>query len=441
MNNEVQRKKINRFLKGKSKKDIDAFCIYQWIDRCHFEGWYDDAVALGSFIPPNSLNQDYQKRIEFLLGHCRNQINQRKSLFIAIGSSHEPQLFPIPKVFVDMAEELGLKLEGRGQNRLKLKYFDKRLLFLEKICFETCTFYFTDRSCDSLLTWLDSNGFDCLADRMRMTKKAADERRPRMKISWDEATSLLPILFTKEYLDEIKKTAAEKSRESSPSSKWNQFGHRIGSQAAKIDELLVEGASLTRIALAIDSTIGRVRSHIRHLEIDRGIIVRTTLIQGSRNNIYKIASETVPVSWHSTSPFKRREDLQMKFWSGFKQFTLENKSTFRTTRAYPKHWMDVGFGHTRCHICMTINTKSNLMTCELYINDSKNLFQKLLTNRVIIEQELGELLQWNELPDKKASRIKLIRKADLPNQENWNKYFTWLKDKAEDFINVFSKHL
>jgi len=435
MNNAVQRKKINRFLKGKSKKDIDAFCIYQWIDRCHFEGWYDDAVALGSFIPPNSLNQDYQKRIEFLLGQCRNQINQRKSLFIAIGSSPEPQPFPIPKVFVDMAEELGLKLEGHGQNRMKLQYLDKRLLFLEKMSFEICTFYFTDRSCESLLTCLDENGFDYLADRMRMTKKAADECRPRMKMSWDDATSLLPILFTKEYLDKIKKTAAEETRESSPSSKWNQFGHRIGSQAAKIDDLLLDGASLASISVAIGSTMGRVKGHIRHLENEKGI---TVVKVGST---YKIQEESIPDIIRKSNRPDNIKALRLKFWNAFKSFALENQSQLNIRKVYPEHWLDIHFGHPLCHICMTINIRSHLITCELYINNSKDLYRKLFNARGVIERALGESLQWNELPGKKASRIKLIRTTDVPNQDNWKEYFTWLKDKAEDFINVFSKHL
>jgi len=435
MNNAVQRKKINRFLKGKSKKDIDAFCIYQWIDRCHFEGWYDDAVALGSFIPPNSLNQDYQKRIEFLLGQCRNQINQRKSLFIAIGSSPEPQPFPIPKVFVDMAEELGLKLEGHGQNRMKLQYLDKRLLFLEKMSFEICTFYFTDRSCESLLTCLDENGFDYLADRMRMTKKAADECRPRMKMSWDDATSLLPILFTKEYLDKIKKTAAEETRESSPSSKWNQFGHRIGSQAAKIDDLLLDGASLASISVAIGSTMGRVKGHIRHLRNEKGIIVPKL------GNIYKILIlDTHP---KILEKYKHTSDIratQLKFWEEFRSYALKNKSTLNIRSVYPKHWLYIYFGHNLCHICMTINIRSNLMTCELYINDSKDLYRKLFNDRNTIEKKLGEALQWNELPSKKASRIKLIRASDVTNQDNWIEYFKWMKEKAEAFDKVFSKY-
>ena len=435
MNSEVQLRKINRFLKGKARKEIDAFCIYQWIDRCHFEGWWDAAVALGSFMPPNSLNQDYQKRIEFLLGQCRNQINQRKEEFVNIGNSQDPLAFPIPKIFIDMVEELGLKIEGHGQNRIKLKYIDKRLLFLEKMSFETCTFYFTDRSYDSLLTLLDVNGYDYLVDSMRMTKKATDERRPRMKISWDDATSLLPILFTSEYRREIEKQINEKDLESSPSTKWNRFGHRIGSQAAKIDDLLLNGASLASIAVAIGSTMGRVKSHLRHLENEKGIAVE------KEGSIYKIQAERIPPE--AIGKTKRPHDiktLQLHFWSEFKEFVSESQSPLNVKKVYPVHWLDIRFGHHRCHICMTINTRSSLMTCELYIPDSKNLFRKLFNNRSVIEQELGESLQWNELPGKKASRIKLIRDADVNNAENWDEYFRWLKEKAAVFQDIFSKY-
>ncbi|MCG6536565.1 MAG: DUF4268 domain-containing protein, partial [Syntrophales bacterium LBB04] len=269
----------------------------------------------------------------------------------------------------------------------------------------------------------------------RMTKKAADARRPRMRISWDDATSLLPILFTREYLVEIEKALAEKDQESPPSSKWNRFGHRIGSQAAKIDDLLLDGASLASIAVAIGSTMGRVKGHIRHLENEKGITVAKV------GSIYKILAESIPPE--AIGKTKRSHDikkLRLIFWSAFKEFVSESQSPLTVKKVHPEHWLDIYFGHPRCHICMTINTRSNTMTCELYIPDSKNLYRKLFNDRGVIEQELGESLQWNELPGKKASRIKLIRDADVPNPENWKEYFTWLKDKAEDLQEIFSKY-
>jgi hypothetical protein len=78
VNREVQRRKIQRFLNGKGEKDIDAFSIYQWIDRCYHEGWWDLALALAPNLPPHSLRQDYRKRLNFLLSECMNNVKISK---------------------------------------------------------------------------------------------------------------------------------------------------------------------------------------------------------------------------------------------------------------------------------------------------------------------------------------------------------------------------
>jgi hypothetical protein len=71
MNNEKQKKEIIRFLDGKGKKEIDVFSLYQWLDRCCYEGWWSLGVGVGTRISPNSLSQDYQKRANYLLRECR----------------------------------------------------------------------------------------------------------------------------------------------------------------------------------------------------------------------------------------------------------------------------------------------------------------------------------------------------------------------------------
>jgi len=62
-----QKREIERFLKGNYVKDIDPFQVYQWIERCHFHHWWHLGISLSGHIMPNSLNADYQKRLDFLL--------------------------------------------------------------------------------------------------------------------------------------------------------------------------------------------------------------------------------------------------------------------------------------------------------------------------------------------------------------------------------------
>lgn len=71
MNESTQKRQIHRFLKGNDKRDVDAFTIYQWIERCHSQGWWEMAIELSPNIPPGSLNPEYQKRLEVLLKECR----------------------------------------------------------------------------------------------------------------------------------------------------------------------------------------------------------------------------------------------------------------------------------------------------------------------------------------------------------------------------------
>jgi len=51
------------------------------------------------------------------------------------------------------------------------------------------------------------------------------------------------------------------------------FGHRAGSQSAKLDELLLKGVTLAVAAKAVGSSEARVRMHIDHLKNDRDVTV------------------------------------------------------------------------------------------------------------------------------------------------------------------------
>ena len=79
MNKDSQLKLIKRFLNGTCKNDVDPFCIYQWIDRSYYEGWWNIAIELSAYLPPNSLDENYQKRLNFLLIECRAKLKEEKT--------------------------------------------------------------------------------------------------------------------------------------------------------------------------------------------------------------------------------------------------------------------------------------------------------------------------------------------------------------------------
>lgn len=133
--------------------------------------------------------------------------------------------------------------------------------------------------------------------------------------------------------------------------------------------------------------------------------------------------------------------LQLEYWSKFKEYCLENNGKIKLRKAYPQHWYDISIGSSNAHLCLTINSQSEQMTCEIYISDSKELFYYLQTKKEIIGQELSESLFWEELPTKKASRIKCIRSGSLSNPKAWPEYHNWMLNMVTKFQKVFAVHI
>ncbi len=132
--------------------------------------------------------------------------------------------------------------------------------------------------------------------------------------------------------------------------------------------------------------------------------------------------------------------LQLDFWTKFKDYVQSENAGMSLRKAYPQHWYDISFGFSEAHISLTVNSQSEQMACEIYIPDSKELFTTLHDQRLLIESELSEELVWEELPSKKASRIKLIMKADIFQQDNWVEYHSWMLEKVTRFQRVFGKY-
>jgi len=132
--------------------------------------------------------------------------------------------------------------------------------------------------------------------------------------------------------------------------------------------------------------------------------------------------------------------LQLDFWNRFKEYSLNQNTKLKLRKAYPQHWYDISIGISKAHISLIADTQNNLVRCELYIPDSKELFHKFFENKENIESELNENLDWYELPERKASRIVLVREAIISAENKWEEYFNWLKIKSEDFQKVFKKY-
>ena len=127
--------------------------------------------------------------------------------------------------------------------------------------------------------------------------------------------------------------------------------------------------------------------------------------------------------------------VQLDYWTQFSDLFLKNNSKklkARTPKA--QHWYDIGLGNSHMHISLIVSFQSNFIRTDIYLPNDKPLFQKLFTKKDQIEKELGFSPIWEELPDAKASRIKLQRDdVDVKNKGRYLEYFKWFIEMSEKY--------
>ena len=132
------------------------------------------------------------------------------------------------------------------------------------------------------------------------------------------------------------------------------------------------------------------------------------------------------------------------YWVAFEEFAFKDgifSKNFKKRKPSTDHWMNFSIGSSACHIAVSQIRKSNYLVVELYINDDKDLFLSLEQNKKDIESIVGCTLDWQELPNRKASRILVYHTADFNNQTQWEEQFEWLVDIMPKMKKGFKKYL
>ena len=89
-----------------------------------------------------------------------------------------------------------------------------------------------------------------------------------------------------------------------------------------------------------------------------------------------------------------------------------------------------------------INTQKKTLSCAIYIRNCKELFYFLETQKDEIENIIKDnILEWLELPNNKASLIKINTQFNLDDEINWSKYFKWMIEKYQIMTDTFIKYL
>ena len=132
------------------------------------------------------------------------------------------------------------------------------------------------------------------------------------------------------------------------------------------------------------------------------------------------------------------------YWVAFNDYAFKDGSfakAFKKRKATTDHWMSLSVGSSACEIVLSQVRKFNHVLVEWYIYDDKELYQRFYSHKDEIENQMGILLEWNELPNKKASRIIAYKTVDFDDKQQWNELFSWMMEIAVKMKNVFKKYL
>lgn len=140
-----------------------------------------------------------------------------------------------------------------------------------------------------------------------------------------------------------------------------------------------------------------------------------------------------------TGELTETKSQQLDFWTRFKNYVSTLDKNFRLQTPRAQHWYNVSAGSSEAHIGLTVDSRKNLIGCEIYINRNKELFSFLQEKKDEIEKEIGSKLEWIDAPV--ASRIVIKKEVnDLFDQKELENNFKWLYQKTILFQKVFGRY-
>ena len=138
------------------------------------------------------------------------------------------------------------------------------------------------------------------------------------------------------------------------------------------------------------------------------------------------------------------QQQRLEYWQAFNDYAFQNtefEKAFNKRKPTTDHWMNFSIGSSACHIAVSQIQKRNAIDVELYINDDKELFRSFLLHKDEIELVMGLVLDWRELPERKASRIIVEKEVKFDDRDTWLQQFDYIMDVCMKMKKAFKEYL
>ena len=180
-----------------------------------------------------------------------------------------------------------------------------------------------------------------------------------------------------------------------------------------------------------DDTVGFFLIEIKLLQIDESLPAAQFKIIVKPNEWAKAIK--------SDSDSKELTDTrqkQLQFWTDFRQYVGENFKSFSLQSPRAQAWYDLRIGSSMAHLACRISTTKNQISCTLYIENNKRLYDYIYSRKNEVESKLG-IGDWF---CKKDSGFTIHKKTDnltSNDKQKRKENFKWQISEAVEFKKVF----
>lgn len=137
--------------------------------------------------------------------------------------------------------------------------------------------------------------------------------------------------------------------------------------------------------------------------------------------------------------------LQLAYWSAFQVVLSKLGGPLSGERKpQPQGWMNYAIGRAGFSLAAVIIRPRRRVRAELYISNAhaKTYFYLLQAQSAAIHAELGYLLEWDELPDGRDTRVSIaLDNADPEDKGDWTRQHEWLAKHLLDLRRVLASRV
>lgn len=132
--------------------------------------------------------------------------------------------------------------------------------------------------------------------------------------------------------------------------------------------------------------------------------------------------------------------LQLEYWTELRERLLEQSRVVKPQKPLAQHWTNFALGRSYFGMFASVNTQQSWIAVGMSClgPSAKHNFGQLHAQRVEIEREVGSVLSWEELPDKKESKVQVRLDGDPTDRSAWSEQHEWMISMLERFHTAFS---